>query len=514
MASLGFDPFFPSSHRRRVVLRSSGGSGGYGGPSRSRSVFTSYSTPHYALTASSGRELDLGQAAQVSSELKAVRTAEKAQLQELNDRFAGFIERVHHLEQQNRALEAQLQALRQRHGEPTCLRSIYEQEVRALRAAVEQALEERQAAQERRRQLEEALRALQGRYEDEVLTRQESEGRLVEARKGAEEAALGRAEEEKRLDMLLDEMAFLKRLHEGEITELQAQLRYSSQVSVETEVAKPDLSVALRDIRGQYEHLAQQNMQSAEEWFRSKVSTMAETTARHSDDIRLCRDEAGEFRRLLKARDLEIQACQSLNHALEQQLQEAEDRQSAEVTNMQDVIAQLEDELRSMKNEMARYLKEYQDLLNVKMGLDIEIAAYRKLLEGEETRFNVGGVGGMSSVFSHTISSTPSFGRPVFSVQASLSCGAPYLLGTRLLSSSLFSDDLITSSQAQQAEASPVKEEEEEEEEKERDEEEEEKEEEEEGGDEGEGDEDVKEEEVGEGEEEAQEVKEGEGEGE
>lgn len=56
-----------------------------------------------------------------------------------------------------------------------------------------------------------------------------------------------------------------------EMLEMQNQVHQQQHVQVDMEMAKPDLTAALRDVRLQYENLASKNIQESEEWYKSKV---------------------------------------------------------------------------------------------------------------------------------------------------------------------------------------------------------------------------------------------------
>ncbi|KAF4105603.1 hypothetical protein G5714_013265 [Onychostoma macrolepis] len=368
---MSFDPFISSSLSRRWEDSPS---------SRttyrlSRGPLSSSRWPTRLEPLQRWEQSDLSQASIVNAELLELRAQEREQLVGLNNRFASYIEKVRHLEQQNRVLLLQLEGLRRRQSQPSRVQQLYLQERPRIKHMEAQ-----------REKLREVHAQLHERWEEEAQRRSRAEVEVQRLREEAGQVALCSCDAEANVVSLAQELAFLKQVFAEEQEGLRVQLQVAS-LSVELDTRGPDLSAALREIRVQYESLAGRNMQTAEAWFRGKVASVVELTDKQEEAVRLVREETAEYRRLLQSRSAEVEALRNVIDSLNAQLGELEETQSTEVTKYQERISDLERDIADAKEEMSRYLREYQDLLNVKMALDVEIAAYRKLLEGEEIRF-------------------------------------------------------------------------------------------------------------------------------
>ncbi|XP_069490635.1 keratin, type I cytoskeletal 47 kDa-like [Ambystoma mexicanum] len=312
---------------------------------------------------------------------------EKQVMQNLNERLASYLDKVRALEEANTELETKIRDWYQKRQGSAAAGSAsdyskYYQIIDDLRAKISAATIDNARVLLQVDNARLAADDFKLKYENELAMRQSVEADINGLRRVLDELTMSRSDLEMQIESLTEELAFLKKNHQEELQGVSSSA--AGQVSVEMDAAPGnDLTKILNDMRADYEALADKNRRDAEAAFMKQTGELKAAISQEVSSVQSSKSEVSDLRRTLQGLEIELQSQMAMKSSLESTLAETEGRYGAQLCQMQQRISSLEEQLMQLRADMQQQSMEYQQLLDIKTRLEMEIETYRRLLDGE-----------------------------------------------------------------------------------------------------------------------------------
>ncbi|RVE67471.1 hypothetical protein OJAV_G00103230 [Oryzias javanicus] len=312
---------------------------------------------------------------------------ERSTIAVLNDRLVRLIEVAHCFEEENDALERQIAELEEKLNSQNGSSIQVREHACSLDAVVERLRMQRDEILGDTKELKTELEHLKEEYEwieqQKTLIRQEQDDVAAEVDAATAECLALKEQ----VAIYEDQLAVMGAQHSKEVESL-LEPDERTRAAASITFGSPDIAPAL-SVKEYHCQLAK-----SLQFERGTSSALAirgdggklEERRTPGSKVKDLPEDASELKTLISELQKELSELEKANEDLEDEVESRKSAHMEEVADLESSIDEMRQQEADLEEQMREQCDDYKELLNEKMARDMEIAAYRSLVEEEEGR--------------------------------------------------------------------------------------------------------------------------------